>query len=122
MDTDKRPFGVVVRDLLIDRGFTTGMGNPNWSGFALDAGIGYETLRKAVSGERAPGAKLMEDVAGALKVSPELFSEYALLQAQRMFDPREVGTEQALANLEAWSAVQPKRAKRGSLKPRPASG
>ena len=74
--------------------------------------------------ERAPGAKLMEDVASSLKVSPDTFAEYALLQAQRMFDPREVGTEQALANLEAWSAVQPKRERkpRGSPKPRTARG
>jgi hypothetical protein len=124
MATDKRPFGVVVRDLLIERGYTTGMGNPNWSGFALDSGVGYESLRKAVTGERAPGAKLMEDVASSLKVSPDTFAEYALLQAQRMFDPREVGTEQALANLEAWSAVQPKRERnpRGSPKPRTARG
>ena len=34
-ETKPRPFGAIVRDLLIERDFVTGMGNPNWSGFAV---------------------------------------------------------------------------------------
>lgn len=99
----RRPFGAVVRDLLIERDITTGMGNPNWSGFAQQLeGILYETLRKAVTGERWPSAKIMEAVANALDVEPTIFWEYQLWLAQRAFDPREVGEDQAMKNLEAW--------------------
>lgn len=102
-----KPFGVAVRDLLIEHGFTTAMGNPNWAAFALELPtLHYETLRKAVTGERPPGPKVMEEVAETLGVDPLSFQEYALVQAQRAFDPREVGTDQALANLEAWQAVR----------------
>ena len=45
-----RPFGAIVRDLLIERDFVTGMGNPNWSGFAAQLeDVHYESLRKAVT-------------------------------------------------------------------------
>ena len=30
---NKRPFGAVVRDALIERGLVTAMGNPNWAAF-----------------------------------------------------------------------------------------
>jgi hypothetical protein len=49
MELNLRPFGVVVRDLLIQSGKTTGMGNPNWAGFVDELeGISYENqLAKA---------------------------------------------------------------------------
>ncbi len=102
--TPRRPFGAITRDLLIERGFTTGIGNPNWSGFShtLD-GIQYESLRKAVTGERHPSPKIMEAVAESLGISPSIFWEYELWLVQRAFDPSEVGEEEALANLERWS-------------------
>jgi len=99
----RRPFGAVVRDLLIERELVTGMGNPNWSAFAAQLGeIQYESLRKAVTGERWPSPKIMEMVAQALGVEPRLFWEYQLHEAQRSFDPREVGEDEAIANLQAW--------------------
>jgi hypothetical protein len=105
-----RTFGEITRDLLIARGVTTGIGNPNWSGFALELdGIHYETLRKAVTGERAPARKIMEAVAAQLDVEPSIFPEWRLCMAARDFDPREVGEEQALANLEAWEALSSAR-------------
>ena len=122
---ETKPFGTVVRDLLIERGITTSLGNPNWAEFAmmLDS-VGYETLRKAVTGERHPGEKVMLEVAAALEVEPETFYEYNLLIAQRAFDPREVGAEDALANLLAWKRAQGKGGEsrrqsraRGSLRP-----
>lgn len=98
-----KPFGTVVRDLLIDRAMVTPMGNPNWSSFALQlTTTSYESLRKAVTGEREPSPKIMEEVAAALEVEPSLFSEYQLWLARRAFDPDEVGQEQALSNLARW--------------------
>jgi hypothetical protein len=104
-------FGKVLRDQLIEREIVTGMGNPNWSAFAqlLDT-VHYETLRKAVTGERQPSPKVMEESAAALGEKPEeLFVEYRVWQAQRMFDPREVGVSAALANLDAWAAAQKRK-------------
>lgn len=79
------------------------MGNPNWGGFVLEVeGVGYESLRKAVTGERRPAPKIMEAVAQALDVEPTVFYEYQLWLAQRAFDPAEVGEDEAFANLKAW--------------------
>lgn len=103
--THYRPFGRVLRDLLIERDITTGMGSPNWSAFAeLMEGVHYETLRKAVTGERAPTPQVMKAAADALGLDPAAtFVEYALWEAARDFDPREVGVDQALANLKTWT-------------------
>lgn len=65
----------------------------------------YETLRKAVTGDRSPTVDLMEKVAALAGVSPEVFSEYQLEQARRQFDVKEVGYEQAMENLRAWAAT-----------------
>lgn len=105
-----RPFGVIVRDLLIERGCVTAIGNPNWSDFALQLdGVHYETLRKAITGERHPGPKIIEAVAKHLDVDPAIFWEYQLHKAQESFDPRIVGEETAQANLAAWLDVQKKK-------------
>ena len=34
MTTDIRSFGVHLRDLLLEKGVTTRIGNPDWAGFA----------------------------------------------------------------------------------------
>ena len=108
--TDFVPFGVRLRDLLQERGITTGMGNANFKAFAeLLPTVHYESLRKQVSGERPVGIETMKESAEALSVPPETFDEYALWQAQRDFDPREVGVEAALANLERWASAKKKR-------------
>lgn len=108
-DEGFRSFGKVLRDLLIEHEITTGMGNPNWSAFAekLET-VHYETLRKAITGERQPSPKVMEEAAAALGVTPDLFIEYRVWNAQRQFDPREVGVQEALANLERWAKTQKK--------------
>lgn len=104
-----RPFGAVVRDLLIEKEMTTALGNPNWRAFAGSLeGIQYESLRKAATGERWPSAKIMEAVAEMLGVSPSVFWEYELWLAQRQFDPREVGHDAALAALIEWRKNQQK--------------
>ena len=95
-----RPFGDVLRGLLVDHGVTTRIGNPDWVGFAkqLD-NIHYETLRKAVVAERQPAPKVIEAVSDALSVAPETFAEYRLWQARRLLDPQEVGLNEAVRSL-----------------------
>jgi hypothetical protein len=98
-----RPFGAILRDLLIERGITTGIGNPDWVTFARTLpDVKYESLRKAVTGERQPGIKIMQSVASALDVDPDVFWEYQLARVQRSFNPSEVGEAVAFANLQAW--------------------
>jgi hypothetical protein len=95
-------FASVLRDLLIENGLVTGIGNPNWMEFSKLLGdVHYETLRKAVAGDRAPSAKLMEQVADYFRIEPTAFAEYRLYEFTRQFDPAEVGWEDALAALEA---------------------
>lgn len=97
-------FGVVLRDLVIERGFTTRTGNANWASFAKTlGGVHYETLRKAAAGERPPTLAVMELVADKLGVDPaETFAEYRLWAVRREFDPQHVGIDRALRTLDAW--------------------
>jgi hypothetical protein len=97
------PFGQVLRDQLIEHGYTTAIGNPDWSRFALELDeIRYESLRKAVTREREPSVKIMEACASALGIEPTVFWEYRLAQVRRGFDLGEVGEDEAFANLERW--------------------
>ena len=107
IDRTTRPFGAKLRDLLLEKEITTPIGNPDWMGFAqLVDGIHYETLRKAVTGERFPAPKVVEAVSDALSVPPDTFAEYRLGQAQRQFDPRYVPLAEALRTLERWEQFQ----------------
>jgi hypothetical protein len=106
MDTYHR-FGAVLRGLLIDANYCTRLGNPHWTRFADDLhDVHYETLRKAVSGERRVTRELMESCARALSVEPSVFIEYRLALARRSFDPGDVGEAAALSALEKWEQVQ----------------
>ena len=101
--TRRVPFGQVLRDQLIGHGYTTAIGNPDWSRFALELDdIRYESLRKAVTREREPSVKIMESCARALGVEPTIFWEYQLAQARRGFDLRAVDEDVAFANLQRW--------------------
>jgi hypothetical protein len=114
----RKSFGEVLRDLLLVHGYTTAMGNPDWSRFAQDLGdVTYETLRKAVTKERAPSTRVMERAAEVLDVAPTVFWEYELAEAQRALDPRRVGEDDAYANLQIWLGRQPS----GTSTPRVAS-
>jgi hypothetical protein len=85
---------------------TTLNGNPNWVALSEQLGdVSYESLRKAVTGERVPSQKIMEAVATALKVDASVFVEYRLLKVQKQFDAREVGVDVAAANLEKWVSL-----------------
>src|ERR1044072_7284099 len=87
-------FGDALRDLVQQMGderFFSPNRNINWMEFVKaelePRGVKYETLRKAIAGERSPGAHLIETVAEAVGVRPEYFVEYRLAQALRQFDP-----------------------------------
>jgi hypothetical protein len=96
-------FGATLRNLLIDAGVITRIGNPNWGALALRMNGGnYESLRKAVTGERQPSAKLMEEAARCLAVDPTVFVEYRLQAARASLDPNEVGWEAAGRALTSW--------------------
>ena len=106
MPSHHKPFGSAVRDLLIEKEITTRLGSPHWAGFAqLLEGVSYETLRKAVVGERSPAPKLMEAFSDALDVDPKVFVEYHVVAAQRCFDPREVGIDAAAGNAAKWLSL-----------------
>ena len=101
-----------MRDLILaldDEAFFTPNRNINWMTFVRETtarrGVKYETLRKAVAGERPAGISLIETVAKTLGIGPDFFVEYRLAQAQRAFDPGEVGFERAVKNLRAWTEV-----------------
>jgi hypothetical protein len=100
---DYRPFGIVLRDLLIEREITTKLGNPDWVDFARTLrGVHYETLRKAVTGERPVAPKVVEAVAKNLGVDPTMFADYRLWQVRKTFDPATVGIDAALESLARW--------------------
>lgn len=108
----EKHFGVALRDLLLarkDGRFLMPNNNLNWMVFVKKEleprGVSYETLRKAISGERHPSATLIEKVAQALGIDAEYFAEYRLAQASRAFDVKEVGYEQALENLRLWDSA-----------------
>jgi hypothetical protein len=65
-------------------------------------GVNYESLRKAVVGERQPSEKIMTAAAQALGVKPTVFVEYRLLHARRALDPDQVGWEAATKALRRW--------------------
>ena len=124
MTSTPRRFGLTLHDYLSQREeYVSGSGNINLQEFARTLpSYHYETLRKAVVGDRSPTVELIEEVARSLGVSPSVFFEYDLLLAQQSFDPRVVGLDAALANLEQWqesggkaqpSKVTGKRRRRG---------
>lgn len=105
IETTDDSFPVALRDLLIEHDYSTASGNPKWTAFAAELrGVHYETLRRAVAGERPPSARLIEECARALRLPAEYFLEYRLYLAQRDFDPKAVGLERAVQNLRRWGA------------------
>ena len=107
-------FKDVVRGLFLDReDFITLTGNVNWMAVSEALpDVYYETLRKAVTGDRPPSMDLMEKVAALAGVSPEVFSEYQMEKARQQFDPKVVGWEQAEQNLRSWAEVHTRQKKK----------
>lgn len=111
---DPPRFAVVARALFQAREeFLTHTGNINWMAVSEQLpGVHYETLRKALAGDRQPTVELMEAVARLAEVDPTLFVEYRLHLARREFNVREVGFETAAANLKRWAEASTKKPKR----------
>jgi transcriptional regulator with XRE-family HTH domain len=105
METSK-PFSVALRDLLIENDYATASSKPSWAAFAAELDVHYETLRRAMTGDRRPSPRLMEECARALRIRPEYFLEYRVYLAQRDFDPQAVGLERVIQNLNAWASVR----------------
>jgi transcriptional regulator with XRE-family HTH domain len=99
-----RPFGDALLDLLRDEDvYLTGTGNVNLRAFARDLdGVTYQTLRRAITGERRVTLELLEECARVLRVRPDYFAEYRIEQVRRLFDPAEVGIDAALRHLSDW--------------------
>jgi hypothetical protein len=96
------PFTEILIELLRESDFTTSSGRPNLAAFAevLD-GVSYESLRKVIAGERAPTKALIEACAAALRVPPDSFVEYRLLEARLRLDPHRVGLVNAVNALHS---------------------
>lgn len=91
------PFNVVLARLLEERGLTP---HGLFTRVREQTGWGSSTgFSKMVAGELVPAPEGIRLVAAALDVEPELFAEYRLGVAREALDWREVGLEQALANL-----------------------
>lgn len=99
-ETNERPFAETLQRIVQERGVTNRVGNVVWRQFADDLPtIHYETLRKMLSGERLLDLESLEEIAKAAEVDPAAFVEYRVLRARQLFDVREVGLDQAVANL-----------------------
>ena len=110
--TDQKPpslhsFGEALQALFRQRRqFLTASGNVNWTQAAeAIEGVSYETLRKAVAGERPPGQGLIEKVTASLDLPPNFFLEAQLADARRQLDPAVVGLKRAATNLRRWQAA-----------------
>lgn len=105
LEPTTQTFGDALTVLCRDQGFVTATGNVAWSEFSRRVPkYHYESLRKAVAGERLPSSELMEAVAKPLGVEPTHFVEYRLLRAQGAFDLKRVNLEKALQHLAHWDA------------------
>ena len=101
--SNRKRFGLVLRDLLLETEHVSAAGNVQLASFVRELpNVEYETLRKAVTGDRPPSLELMEAVAKALGVEPWVFYEYGLELSRLAFDVRAVGLDKALDNVEAW--------------------
>lgn len=67
-------------------------------------GSWISALRK---GTRPLTMDVLRGIAGALGVPPETFAEYQLAEARRQLDEREIGLDQAVANLRRLEVDSP---------------
>ena len=58
------------------------------------------TIARLVEGTLAPTMRAMEEIAKALHVKPETFTEYQLAKARRALDPGAVGISRAYRELK----------------------
>jgi hypothetical protein len=109
-DGKRRDFGRIIRDELLRRAdddrpdWITPLGHPNFSAYLLEVdAIGYETARKALTGDRWPSNKVMEALAAPLELDPHDFWEYRLNLLRERLEPRDdyQAAYDALRELEA---------------------
>jgi hypothetical protein len=106
-DSTTKPFNQALAELLREHDYVTQTGNVNWHSFAAELNdLHYETLRKVLTGQRSVTRHVMEECARVLRIKPDYFVEWRLIDAARDFDVNELGFEQVLANLDQWSKVQ----------------
>jgi transcriptional regulator with XRE-family HTH domain len=67
-------------------------------------GLTHSYLAGIARGDEYPSIKALKTIARALDVKPDIFPEYRLAQARRLFDEDQVGLPQALSNL---SIIEP---------------
>jgi hypothetical protein len=107
MTSSPHEFGRVLAELLISTGYVRRNHNPDWVRFVTALpDVGYETLRKAVAGERPVSEELMRMVSRTLNVEVSVFTEYRLIQARRELDPKQVGWSRAVEALRCWEAAR----------------
>jgi len=103
MEDDTRstePFQTALPRLVASAGYTTKTGTVNWAAFAEELhGVHYETLRKALAGERRVTPLVIEAAARALDLAREHFAEYRLHQARIALDECAVGFDRAMTTL-----------------------
>ena len=107
MTTKKRLplFHRVLHDAVQDEGqHLRRNGNVNWASWAIDNNVDYEALRKAITNERRPSQKIMEQCARTVGLNPQAFLEYRLFEARRALDPGEVGIDAAADALAAFES------------------
>lgn len=68
--------------------------------------ISSSLVAKIETGKRQPTPPVMRALAAALDVDPNVFVEYALAEARRQLDERQVGLEQAQKALRAFELVR----------------
>lgn len=112
MSDDRRletwaPFGQALGELVRETEWTTQTGNVNWSAFAEQLDIHYETLRKAIVGERHVTQRIIAKCAEGLAIKPTYFAEYRAFEYMRRLDLRAVGTVVALQNLSRLEKAVP---------------
>lgn len=104
-------FGRTLAEALVSSGYVRKNNNPHWVKFVTELpGVSYETLRKAVTGERWPSVELMKHAAERLHLEPTVFVEYRLWLAQTELDPSRVGWERAVDALLEWEAFRSRAA------------
>ena len=65
-------------------------------GFERDSSVIY----RLIAGDYPPNEEHMEQIAAVLGVTPETFAEYRLWKARCDYDPKIVGWDQAIKNLQ----------------------
>jgi hypothetical protein len=94
-----KDFPTRVKELARDRGLS--VAQVGYAAYDRNVrGTNPDTFKSVMAGRRAVTPALIEVVASVLAVEPDEFHEYRLAHARRLLDEREVGLDQALANLE----------------------